>query len=73
MTTIAEQVYDAISLRALSLPDALHNLERELVQRAMAECKGNQTHAARLLGINRTTLFMKLRKIRKREALNAQT
>lgn len=37
--------------------------EGDLLRRAVAECGGNQTRAARMLGIDRTTLWRKLRKL----------
>jgi DNA-binding protein Fis len=37
-------------------------VERELVDMAMAQANGNQTHAARLLDISRDALRYKLKK-----------
>ena len=36
--------------------------EAQAIQDALRECKGNQTKAARLLGIDRSTLWRKLKK-----------
>jgi sigma-54 dependent transcriptional regulator, flagellar regulatory protein len=44
------------------LRTALENLEREMIDRALAKANGNRTEAAALLGLNRTTLVEKLRK-----------
>ena len=38
----------------------LDELERERIVTALAQCAGNQTHAARLLGISRRTLIVRL-------------
>jgi transcriptional regulator with PAS, ATPase and Fis domain len=46
----------------LDLRSALENLERDLIDRALAKAGGNRTEAAALLGLNRTTLVEKLRK-----------
>ncbi len=48
----------------------LHRLEDLAVQRSLMFAKGNQTKAAALLGINRVTLYWKLRRLRttKKEA-----
>jgi DNA-binding NtrC family response regulator len=37
-------------------------IELDLINRALEEKKGNKTHAAKLLGCNRTTLVEKMRK-----------
>lgn len=37
------------------------NTTRDMIRQALADCQGNQTRAARLLGVNRTTLWRKLR------------
>lgn len=37
--------------------------EDDILRRAVAECGGNQTRAARMLGIDRTTLWRRLRKL----------
>ena len=46
----------------LDLRSALENLERDMIDRALAKAGGNRTEAAALLGLNRTTLVEKLRK-----------
>ncbi len=46
----------------LDLRSALENLERSLIEKALAKAGGNRTEAAALLGLNRTTLVEKLRK-----------
>ncbi|HLL25758.1 MAG TPA: sigma 54-interacting transcriptional regulator [Kofleriaceae bacterium] len=47
---------------SLDLRTALENLERKLIEKALAKAGGNRTEAAALLGLNRTTLVEKLRK-----------
>ena len=44
-----------------NLPGARRAQERELIQRALQEAGGNQSEAARRLGIGRATLWRKLR------------
>ncbi len=44
------------------LKEALVGPEKRIIERALAHCGGNREQAARLLGINRSTLFHKLRK-----------
>jgi DNA-binding NtrC family response regulator len=44
------------------LPDELAELERDRLVAAVAQCGGNKSEAARLLGLPRSTLFSKLRK-----------
>ena len=39
------------------LPD-----EKTMIRQALAQCRGNQTRAARLLGIDRSTLWRKMKK-----------
>ncbi len=46
-----------------SMKQAKENLEREMVQRAMAETGGNISKAAKLLGISRPTLYEILEKL----------
>jgi len=46
----------------LPLKEALEGPEKTLIEQALAQCGGNREKAARVLGINRSTLFHKLRK-----------
>ena len=45
---------------AASLKDALKDPEKKIIIEALEKCKGNKKEAAKLLGINRTTLYKKL-------------
>jgi two-component system response regulator HydG len=47
---------------AVSLPDILDDLERQLILRAYREAKGVKTETARLLGIKPSALYYKLEK-----------
>ena len=40
-------------------------IESDLIMRALREADGNKTEAAKALGINRSTLYEKLQKLRK--------
>jgi DNA-binding NtrC family response regulator len=56
---------DGRSLPRLSIPEggtSLEEVERALVEMAMRQANGNQTHAARLLDISRDALRYKLKK-----------
>jgi len=44
-----------------SLKDALKSSEKEIIENVLKECKGNRKKAAQALGINRTTLYNKMR------------
>jgi DNA-binding NtrC family response regulator len=56
----AQAVDPAAPVRPLK--EALVEPERRILTQALAHCGGNREHAARLLQINRSTLFHKLRK-----------
>ena len=43
-----------------SLEEALRSRERLYIEAALSQCQGNVTQAARILGINRTTLYGRL-------------
>jgi len=43
-----------------SLASAVADVERQRILEALEHCKGNHTHAARMLGISRTTLLARL-------------
>ncbi|MFH1771998.1 MAG: sigma-54 dependent transcriptional regulator [Candidatus Omnitrophota bacterium] len=44
-----------------SLKDTLKDSEKEIIEQALFECNGNRKRAAQNLGINRTTLYNKMR------------
>jgi DNA-binding NtrC family response regulator len=46
-----------------SLPDRLERVERNEIQNALYETDGNQTLAAKRLGIGRTCLIAKMRRL----------
>ena len=59
------QLPDGRSLPRLTIPEggtSLEEVERALVEMAMSQANGNQTHAARLLDISRDALRYKLKK-----------
>ena len=61
----ATELPDGRSLPKLFIPEggtSLEEVERSLVELAMAQANGNQTHAARLLDISRDALRYKLKK-----------
>lgn len=60
-----KQLADGRSLPKLEIPSggtSLEEVERELVEIAMSQANGNQTHAAKLLDISRDALRYKLKK-----------
>lgn len=46
----------------LTMPQEVEKLERSMIDAAMLAHGGNKAHAAKYLGINRTTLVEKMRK-----------
>ncbi|HEY2892632.1 MAG TPA: helix-turn-helix domain-containing protein, partial [Pirellulales bacterium] len=42
------------------LEELLANLEKELIERAIARARGNKSKAAKLLGLNRPRLYRRL-------------
>jgi DNA-binding NtrC family response regulator len=55
--------FDASSVvlaQALTKEFTLHDLEREYIGKVLANTRGNKTEAARILGVDRTTLYRKL-------------
>ncbi len=53
-----------VSLPTSSQPYNLHETEHRMIERALAEAKGNVTLAAKKLGISRRTLHRKLKAMR---------
>ena len=48
--------------RILPLKEALEQPERETIERALAACHGSRQATADALGINRTTLYKKMKR-----------
>ncbi len=49
---------------ALNLYDqVIEHIERPLIQCALEHCRGNRIRAAKLLGINRNTLYKKIKNL----------
>ncbi|GAU76635.1 sigma-54-dependent Fis family transcriptional regulator [Fusibacter sp. 3D3] len=46
-----------------ALNDLIEDTEKQMISRALIKCKGNKTKAADLLGINRTVLYKKLKRL----------
>ena len=46
-----------------TLPSKLEKMEKDAIQNALYECDGNQTLAAKRLGIGRTCLIAKMKKL----------
>jgi len=46
------------------VPPSLREAERQAIMRAIQACLGNRSRAARLLGIDRSTLRRKMRELR---------
>src|SRR6201997_477411 len=64
-SSIGKELPNGRSLPKLDIPEggtSLEEVERELVEIAMSQANGNQTHAARLLDISRDALRYKLKK-----------
>jgi len=56
-------VFDADALAAHGLAEARDLFESWLIRRTLARCGGNQTEAARMLGLSRAGLFKKIRRL----------
>ena len=48
---------------SIALDEFLGDIERELIQRAIRQARGNKTQAARLLGVHRARLLRRLNQL----------
>lgn len=63
VTTAGTTAHSAIdSDDPLTLRAAMDVAEKHILEKALARCEGNRERAAKILGINRSTLFAKLRR-----------
>lgn len=53
----------ALGAEGVDLPELVAALERDLIHQALERCKGNRGAASRLLGLKRTTLVEKLKRM----------
>lgn len=58
----ADRLREPRAVDAARPPSSLHDAEREAIRQALAASRGNRTHAARQLGIARSTLLEKIKK-----------
>jgi len=59
----ANQSQVPASTRGMTLKQALERPEREIIRQALVACQGNRSQAADVLGINRTTLYKKMKRL----------
>jgi DNA-binding NtrC family response regulator len=62
---------DAPARSPLDLRGAVEDLERKLVERALRECRGNQTKASKVLGLSRFGLQKMLKRLKLEDAARA--
>jgi len=53
-----------LGIATLDLKDARTHIDREIIRRALDQCKGNKTEAAKLLGLSREGLRLAMQKVR---------
>ncbi len=70
LATDIQQAEEPVAAATVALPDEgleldryLSNIERDLIQRSLARTRGNKGAAAKLLGLKRTTLVEKLKRL----------
>lgn len=59
---LSDELIDKIRKEKFSLPDLVQKYEKELIRFALAETKGNQRRAAKLLKVNVTTFNNKIKR-----------
>jgi sigma-54 specific flagellar transcriptional regulator A len=64
---VATPAMPAVPMLPIDLPTMLRQLEESYIAQALSEAKGNKALAAKMLGMQRTTLTEKLRRRSKRE------
>ena len=52
---------DSADAGSISLMRPLHDIERDIVKATIERCHGNQTEAARILQVSRTTIWRLLK------------
>jgi DNA-binding NtrC family response regulator len=65
INTSNENTIDEITISVrlpMKLSDVLEQIQSVILEKAMERCKGNRTHAANSLGLNRTTLISKAKR-----------
>lgn len=62
-----EHMASSGSASNINLKDAIEQVERQFIKRALQKTKGNQAKAAEILGVHRNTLFTKMKELGIRE------
>jgi DNA-binding NtrC family response regulator len=57
-------------MEGINLPDYINSLENSLILQALERTQNNKNQAARLLGLNRTTLVERIKKRRIKTSMN---
>jgi DNA-binding NtrC family response regulator len=60
---VDEEVQQELAQKGFRLDDAMEDRERYYINTALGLCGGNLSKAARILGINRTTLYSRLQRL----------
>jgi transcriptional regulator of acetoin/glycerol metabolism len=57
------EIVDSILTQKISIQDGLELIECAMIIEALNQTNGNNTQASKLLGLNRTTFVMKIRRL----------
>lgn len=58
--SVAENIYKGIKSGTLEYANVVKSFEEQIIKKALDECRGNESKAARLLGLPRQTLRYKI-------------
>jgi DNA-binding NtrC family response regulator len=61
--TRGESLIQEVLSEQFSLPAAEDRFQRRMIEDALRQCNGNRTQAAKMLGINRRSLYERMRRL----------